>query len=289
MINQTIEFECLTPCFCAGAEQSQPEIRPSAIRGSLRWWFRCLGATLEQEELAFGGVNSVKSSSVMVRVSSVNAKPFTPPKTNGQADPLAYILYYSSIAGNPDGKARFGTGSRWNDTGALGSGTTFTLHLRQLRKLPDDCIDKLQSAIDAFSHYGSIGLRVTRGLGALQAKHVNDESSSQIDERLTKNGFVIRKGRREHHDWLGFMKQAGRILKEDLRAEHGAGGVKKPASATALGSTSPVRQTSAVYLRPIKRNDRLIFAAYEAPHARVLGQASSSRHTEPVLANREFQ
>lgn len=289
MINRTIEFEFLTPCFCAGAEQSQAEVRPSAIRGSLRWWFRCLGGALEQEELVFGGADSHQASGVQVRVSEITVKPFTPPQTNGQNDPLEYILYYASIAGNADGKAKFGQGARWSPTGALGSGTSFTLHIRQLRKLPDDCLGLLESSIKAFSHYGSIGLRVTRGLGALQAKHVDDNSFVAIDELLVRSGFVIKRGTKGHSDWIRWMKRAGTILRDDLRKEHGAGGVKKTASATALGSIKPVRQTSAVYLRPIKtNNNQLLFTAFEAPHKMVLGKESSSRHTHPVLENREF-
>ena len=47
--------ELITPCFCAGADQTTAEIRAPSIRGELRWWFRVLGGTPEQERAVFGG------------------------------------------------------------------------------------------------------------------------------------------------------------------------------------------------------------------------------------------
>ncbi|WP_166792913.1 hypothetical protein [Methylacidiphilum caldifontis] len=43
----------LTPCFCGGAEQNVAETRASAVRAELRWWFRVLGGTKEQEKQVF--------------------------------------------------------------------------------------------------------------------------------------------------------------------------------------------------------------------------------------------
>lgn len=287
MNNHKIEFECITPCFCAGVEQSHAEIRPSAIRGALRWWFRCLGGTLAQEEAVFGGANSLKSSSIQVRVSEVRAVDFQIPNP-APMSPLAYILYFVSIAGNTDGKARFGTGARWQTKGALGPGSSFTLNLRQLRKLPIEGEKLLQSSIEAFRHYGAIGLRTTRGFGAIQDKQATPESFETVNAMLEANGFVLRKGRKAHQDWKKWMTEAGNVLQTDLRKEFGAGGNKKPPKATALGSINPVRQTSAVYLRPIKDKGNLILCAFEAPHAKVLGETSRRSHSGQMLCSRDF-
>lgn len=289
MNNHKIEFECITPCFCAGVEQSHAEIRSSAIRGAIRWWFRCLGGTLAQEEAVFGGANSLKSSSIQVRVSEVKAVDFQIPNPAPRPmSPLAYILYFVSIAGNTDGKAKFGTGARWNAKGALGPGSSFTLHLRQLRNLPDECKELLQSSIEAFRHYGSVGLRVTRGFGAIQDKQVTPDSFKSVNGMLEKKGFVLRKGSKAHRDWVEWMNAAGNILQNDLRKNYGAGGKKKPPQASALGSINPVRQTSAVYLRPIKENGNLVFSAFEAPHAKVLGEMSRRPHNNQILLGRDF-
>lgn len=290
-MNRTnIDFKLITPCFCAGAEQSNAEIRPTAIRGALRWWFRALGGTPDEEELVFGGVSKSKASSVQVRVSEirkvdVGSLPSPKPMT-----PEAYILYFASIAGGEG--ANFGTGPRWNSNGCLGPGTTFKLHLRQLRKIPDPCKKLLELSVDTIRHYGSIGLRVTRGFGAMQAKDVNAASFAALDTELLEKGFTIRRGSQCHDKWDSLMVESGKWLKNDLRAKFGAGGGKgkggKPPQATALGSIDPVRQTSAVYLRPIELDKKLFFSAFEAPHDRVLGSTSKYKHSEPVLKSRDF-
>ncbi len=290
MIHTKTDFKLITPCFCAGADQSEAEIRPSAIRGALRWWFRSLGGTRDEEELVFGGVSNPSASSLQVRVSDirkvdVGILPSPKPMT-----PLAYILYFPSIAGG-DG-ANFGTGPRWNSKGCLGPGSTFQLHLRQFRKLPDHCAAMLELSIDALRHYGSIGLRTTRGFGAMQAAGVNENSFATLDAELQKHGFVIRRGSRLHDKWDSLMDEAGKWLKNDLRKDFGAGGGPgrggKPPQATALGSINPVRQTSAVHLRPVEIKGKLIFSAFEAPHDRVLGPESNARHKMQVLVSKNF-
>lgn len=282
MINQTIELKLLTPCFCTGAQQSNAEIRASSLRGALRWWFRALGGTAEKETQVFGNAAG-QASSLQIRVSSINPKPFNPPKVGGQNDPLAYILYYASIAGNPDGKAKFGTGTRWQQSGAIGADSTFTLHIRQLRHIDPEPLEHLEKTIAVFRHLGSIGLRVTRGLGALQDVDSSEKSLTKAIQTLKANGFEFQKQNHSCSDWTALMKAAGRLLKDPLRAKYGAGGVKKPRRATALGNIEPERQSSALYLRPVEIAGKLHLCAFEAPHDRVLGELSQRTHNKPIL------
>lgn len=286
MISESINFECITPCFCAGADQTKPEIRPSAIRGALRWWFRCLGGTPEQECHVFGSSEPIAASSVQVRVSQILAKAEGMMPQPKAMTPKAYILHFASIAGG--NSSRFGEGPRWNPQACYGTGTSFTLHLRQLRGITDKEKDLLSRSVQAFKHHGSIGMRVTRGLGAVQASCVNMDSFVKTDVMLQEHGFTVRRSNRTHKVWDSVLEEAGKWLKNDLRDEFGAGGMKKPTQATALGSIDPVRQTSAVYLRPIKLNNQLIFSAFEAPHNKVLGETSKRKHTEPILQSRDF-
>lgn len=287
MITLPIAFECITPCMCAGADQSFAEIRPSAIRGALRWWFRALGGTQHQEIETFGGGEKVAASPFQIRVGNFVPKAVGQlPVPNSPTSPKSYILYFASIAGGQN--ATFGKGSRWNAQGMLGTGTTFTLHVRQLRTIPDGSLNLFQDSLKALSHYGSIGLRVTRGLGAIQAADATLDSFAETDQLLTDRGFTIRRSDKTHRIWDAVLEEAGKWLQGDLRKKFGAGGVNKTAQATALGSIKPVRQTSAVHLRPIKLNDKLIFSAFEAPHGKVLGLASKQSHSVPVLKNRDF-
>jgi len=286
MITQSISFECITPCFCAGANQTSAEIRPTALRGALRWWFRALGGTPEQEIETFGGGTNVRASAIQIRVGDFKPKPVGALPSPQPMTPTAYILHFASIAGGES--AKFGTGPRWNAQAILGTGTTFTLHLRQLRTISQDCIDLLQESLTALAHYGSIGMRVTRGLGAIQASATTLESFAKTDELLIGRGFTVRRSDKTHKIWDSVLTEAGKWLQGDLRKEFGAGGNKKPSQASALGSIAPVRQTSAVYLRPIQLNGYLIFSAFEAPHHKILGETSKRMHSKPILESRDF-
>jgi CRISPR type III-B/RAMP module RAMP protein Cmr1 len=293
MIAESIIFECLTPCFCAGADQSIPEIRPSAIRGALRWWFRALGGTRDQECVVFGGSETLTASSLRLRVKNVTPKSVGHlPQPKG-IDPLSYILYFPSVSSEK---------TRWNPKACFGAETTFSLELQQLRSIPTETSELLNNTVKAFCHYGSIGMHITRGLGAIQARKVTEESFKDAEGLLGSAGFTVRKSPRPHNEWEQVLKEAGQWLQGDLRKEWGAGGNKKPPQATALGSTSlpesklrqnnwsqVPRQTSAVYLRPYRNDARkLILVAFEAPHRRVLGEQSRKAHTEPILLKKDF-
>lgn len=280
MITSIYTFECITPCFCAGADQTKAEIRPSSIRGSLRWWFRALGGSKELETKVFGGTDPISASSILLRVSNISARPVGRlPQPQG-IDPLSYILYFPSVSSDK---------KRWNESACYGPGTTFQIEIKQIRKISIDAEKLLTHTILAFRHFGSIGMHVTRGLGAVQCSKVDSESWKRAIECIESAGFTYQKSAYTHEIWQAVLKEAGQWLQNDMRKEFGAGGNKKPAQATGLGSALPVRQTSAVYLRPIKQNDKLVFAAFEAPHNRVLGIASKSKHNHPILKDRDFQ
>ncbi len=74
------KMTCLTPCFCAGADQTKAEIRAASIRGELRWWYRALGGTADCETKLFGNVaGKARASAVAIRVSTVeNGKQWKP-------------------------------------------------------------------------------------------------------------------------------------------------------------------------------------------------------------------
>ena len=279
MIASSYIFECITPCFCAGADQAKAEIRAPSIRGALRWWFRALGGSADAEAEVFGGSNPVTASSLLVRVSNVVAKAVDSLPTVSGVQPLSYILYFPSVSSDR---------TRWKESACFGPGSTFQLHIRQVRKFAPDASEILRNALLAFRHYGSIGMHITRGLGAIQAIDTNEQTWQDASAVIEAAGFTIRHSQHKHPDWKSVLKEAGQWLQNDLRKEFGAGGNRKPAQATPLGSATPVRQSSSVYLRPIKRNGSLFFAAFEAPHSRVLGAASKGKHNTPVLQSRDF-
>lgn len=170
MKNQTCNLEIITPCFCAGADQSKAEIRASSIRGQLRWWFRTLGgfsslplSAKQQEAEIFGSVaGDGKASKLVVRVSTANLQSLV---KDGQelghknfSDP-AYLTFpiqsreTRGVIQEP--RAR---------KGVILSGK-FDLHIQwrgDAALWPD-----IQALITVFGNLGSLGFRGRRAMGAL--------------------------------------------------------------------------------------------------------------------------
>jgi CRISPR/Cas system CMR-associated protein Cmr1 (group 7 of RAMP superfamily) len=146
-MNWQRDLELLTPCFCRGAYRDQPEIRVPSIRGMVRWWFRALGGTPQEEKALFGGVHGGAAASRLVfRVSQIVARkanpdpPTLPHKAGGQASPQAAFA--------PDGSFRLTVTSRLN-------------------QIPQDLAHRVEAALEVWTLLGALGLRANRGGGCL--------------------------------------------------------------------------------------------------------------------------
>jgi len=280
MKRETFDIEIITPCFCAGANQAKAEIRPASIRGQLRWWFRLVSRDPREESEIFGtvaGDDDCSSSSLCVRVADFKSGPAWVVPAIKQNTPENYVWHFASVSGTT---VRGAKGPRWVSQGALAPGSTFRLELIWRRGLPPEMKSKFDLALNSFLALGTLGLRSTRGLGALHCKEVNHSES--LDSALTKLGFVIRI-RDKAEGFLSYesaLRDYASWLRYDFRKQFKA---NRPSP---LGSSTP-RQTSAVRFRPLKRSDgKLSWLAYEAPHSKVLGP--QSRTSEPLLRNKDF-
>ncbi|MGI6087292.1 MAG: type III-B CRISPR module RAMP protein Cmr1 [Kiritimatiellia bacterium] len=154
---QTYKIEIVTPCFCAGAKQLQAEIRVPSIRGQLRWWFRALGGTREEEQAIFGGVHGkAASSAVVLRVEN---PPTSTVAMNLNTLPIKDdYLYWPLRPGKHSDQKR----------GVLLPDTTFQFSLAW-RRLNDD--EKLKNILDVVVQLwillGAIGTRSRRAAGSL--------------------------------------------------------------------------------------------------------------------------
>ncbi len=147
------KIEVLTPLFNRGAYQDEPEIRVPSIRGMVRWWFRSLGGSADQEKEAFGGMagmgqslkTQVKASRLVFRVSNVKAGPtrqeFTlPHKSGGHAGPKA----------------------------AFPPGATFELEVfTRFGHLQVELESKVKNTLEAWLLLGALGLRANRAGGSV--------------------------------------------------------------------------------------------------------------------------
>ena len=143
-------IEVLTPLFNRGAYQDTPEIRVPSIRGMVRWWFRALGGTSDEEKQVFGGMkkfgrqfaSDVMASNLVFRVRArpqrIIRSPTLPHKQGGPASPQA----------------------------AFASGAAFHLEVFSRRGgLPPALQAKVTNSLEVWLLLGALGLRANRSGG----------------------------------------------------------------------------------------------------------------------------
>ena len=274
MIRQTYHIELITPCFCAGADPARAEIRAASIRGQLRWWFRVLGGNSAEEGSVFGQISQKQANSGAVRiaVSEFKRGPQWNPPGFSPNDAESYTWHYARESGKEPGSGRGTSGPRWKSDGALPPGSSFTLDFVLHRTLPPTIQRKFDQALRTFLCLGSLGLRATRGLGAIHCIEANwldsqlailRESGFQVARRTNPTSFPT---------WEAALKDWSAWLRYKLRSQ------TKAESFSALGGINP-RQTSAIRFRAIRTADgKFSWLAFEAPHEKIL-----ERKTRPLL------
>lgn len=260
MINVSQSFQSITPCFCAGAEQNQAEIRPASIRGQLRWWFRVLGGSPEMEKSIFGGVhNGTVASKVIVRVTDckpVFANSKMLPRGNNSP---GYYLFHFAKAGNKD--------IRYGDKAWLAPGTTFTVQCLERQKLEEQEKNSLEKAWRAFALLGALGLRATRACGAFQT---NGLTWQELQDKLQEFSAALKfwhvatpQGKPDFcQDWLSCISKLEGVLGHLRQNGYSAG--ENGNNPTALGNSCP-RQASALHLRPILLQEGLLPLLFFTP------------------------
>lgn len=266
------EIEFLTPCFCAGADQTRAELRPASIRGQLRWWFRCLGGNVAEERVTFGGVHGEEpaASTVAIRVHHQpqgGQKDWQKQIPQQGVSPRTYLLGFFC-----------GRTGRLNPNGALPPGTKATIEIL-FRRQPSA---RLEQALRVFFSIGALGFRTTRAAGALTSTLHSLKSASwdNLASELREAGFQIDLIDEDFRDdWVRLLSFAGDFLKNKLRGRGGLGisAGRNGSNANALGSAEP-RQSSVLHLRPVRIDGGLRLALIEAPHRRILGQPARRAH-----------
>lgn len=247
------ELEIITPCFCAGADQSVAEIRAPSIRGELRWWFRALGGTQKEEQNIFGGIAGEEgaSSAVVVRVADVNPVKSIklPASVNNQPDDPFYLLHFAKASGE---------GVRYQEEGYFSPGTTFRLKIL-LRRSAGEV--KLKEALDAFLRLGSIGLRSTRACGAFHTPKQKEsfeafqQWANSLENRVQVAWLAPHGNPKFSSNWKGAFNASAKILKAFRGDGYSAG--RSGNEPTPFGCSQP-RQASAIHLRPVQLKEGLL-------------------------------
>lgn len=280
MTSSTYKLEFLTPCLCAGADPKTAELRPSAVRGQLRWWFRALGGSFEEESKVFGRIgkkDEARGSAVVVRTRILGKPPVWEPPEFGPNDPESYVWYFAKVSGKTEeDKKDRSPGPRWQSVGAFAAGTKWELRVVVRQPLDATLRAKFDDALKCFLSLGSIGLRATRGLGAFHCAEAPFAEAS-LRPVLEKAGFALEtKGAAK--DVAEVAKTIGSLVKGTRKAKgwknDSQTGSETPSP---MGTSNAPRQTSAIWFRPVRdpnAADRLRLVVFEAPHKRVLGAVS---------------
>lgn len=249
------EIEVLTPLFNRGAYQDTPEIRVPSIRGMVRWWFRALGGTPDEEKQVFGGMknfgqrtaNEVMASWLVFRVKDIRTQqpttsPTLPHKQGGKASP----------------QAAFPPGARFN-----------LEVLSRLGPLPPGLEHKVTRALEVWVLLGSLGLRANRGGGSLWPIDAPSDSE-KLRNQLTKHGC----------QWPVYL--AGPAVGATWQELHKAATDTPSQPAKVFGSAWP-RQSSPLKLK-IVRLDGQLRLLITAPEEDIITNARDALKRKPQRA-----
>lgn len=285
MKSETYRIELVTPCFCAGADQTRAEIRAPSIRGQLRWWFRALGGTPEQEADIFGsaaGNSKGQSSRIVVRVRNLERAGEWQPWRMTQNDPGGYIWYFATVSG--DKKRWYEKGDprrKFNTDGCIPPGSTFDLEILYRRPVESAL---WRSSLQCFLSLGSVGMRATRAMGAIRPLDP-PQPETWINEALadmTQNAFSVQVSEQRFRSLREVVVEAENWLRHMRKTFVGA--IRRNPKPSPLGSAQP-RQMSAIYFRPFRYSDDTYgLCLFEAPHNRVLGQKTMQNRPGPLLS-----
>lgn len=262
-------LQVITPCYCAGGDQTRAELRAASFRGELRWWFRCLGGSRKQENAVFGSIagNSGRASAVALLLTGVElpGQPFRwqPEGNPGNGETNSSYITFFLIKQ----KRRY-----------VPVGTTFWLELRQMRDIEDTgALTLLELAWQCMCNLGGVGSRKTRGLGAYAPLNPQERTAEALlrDTRVNAN-FSSRihppvdGSFNNPATTTAMLCQCANKLRDYRKASNYHPGSRKRnvvTCETVLGSVKgKFRQTSAVRFRPVlDENDRLRLCVLKAP------------------------
>jgi CRISPR type III-B/RAMP module RAMP protein Cmr1 len=244
MTLHTSRLTFITPAFLAGANQNTPEIRAASIRGQLRWWFRVLGGTPDQERQAFGGVHGDApcTSKVVVRVSAVAPKVASSLSFSPMSD-FGYLYYFAEASGKKEGIHRTLQGSYF------APGTQFTLTVTERMPLGPRERLLVGNAVQCLIRLGCLGLRSSRGCGAMAEEPPQDREDFADWTRTLPRDIIVRCATDSvYRDWKSCQEALGGFLREFRKSNRLTG--KAP---SALGfSDGKARESSALRLRPVQ-------------------------------------
>lgn len=254
------DIEILTPLFNRGAYQDTPEIRVPSIRGMVRWWFRALGGSADEEKEVFGGMkrfghtlaSEVRASKLVFRVTQVEARiaptpgiSTLPHKQGGQAGQQA--------AFQPGARFHLEVFSRFDP-----------LHSQLQRKVED--------ALEVWLLLGALGLRANRGGGNVwPADNTAPNNPAELRQRLIQH--------RCNWPVMIASEEVGHTVEELRKAATDT----KNGMPLIFGEAFPNRRASKVKFKIVRfgENLRLLVAAPDTESLRQAKEALKGKLSKP--------
>ena len=189
---KSITFECetVTPMFLAGADGKTPELRPSSIKGAMRFWWRAMNGSLSLEDLKkkeaaiFGGSGeNMGRSKVSIKINTLNLNkskkklPLHPvPVKNFSINILDYLAYgtyqYKKGEGNIFIREYIEPGQK------------FTVNI----SIIDDELEKdIIRTFQLLSTFSGLGSKSRNGFGSFVI--LNNKSSNSFYVNIKKDGL----------------------------------------------------------------------------------------------------
>ena len=188
----TADFEVVTPMFIGDADKNAESIRPTSVKGALRYWWRALTwenvrsssdneqqalEKLQQQEIVlFGGAANSKSNvqgrgKVSLRIRDQNVTQSNWREAKGQG--LSYLLGIGLYS--PPNKTEREQGIRDNIIrNSLSPGSTFTIDM-VTRNVSEAEMTQLVNTLKLFGLVGGLGARNRKGFGSLQILKLTSE------------------------------------------------------------------------------------------------------------------
>lgn len=217
------DLELLTWTFCSGADQKRAEVRIPSIRGQVRWWFRALGGTWEEERAVFGGVlgDQPRRSAVVMRLAepvvadrAVNLQDLDLAK-----DPeLGYLLFPL--------RPTKAAGDQRRGVIEPEKGNRFQLLVGWRRPVVEEALQtRLRLALQAWILLGGLGTRSRRGFGSVwpQEDRLPETALRTLEDVRTRLKFLAGRSRKHPRvmtlgpgssDWKEALRKAAKWLKD---------------------------------------------------------------------------
>ena len=167
----TATFEIVTPMFLGDAEQKATAIRPTSIKGELRFWRRAMNGHLSLTELAkeetrlFGSTDRGGVFSLSIEQANIKTKPLNLTDNRNPVD--AAMLNIAKFS-----PQHYLLGQGLTERNAITEGK-FTIMILFTPKVEVSDRQEIEQALQLFGNLGALGSRARHGWGSVSLIDVN--------------------------------------------------------------------------------------------------------------------